>query len=99
MQQQNKTLEVRNEVVAAFQKLNQIEQEYHAVDQNFRNDFELVNNGYIQNFQKRNISIVEFVDFFEAYNASIRELNKLNERRIRSYEELNYTAGVELFKK
>lgn len=99
LQVQRKNSEVVTEVQAAYRKLLQVEQEYRKVDGDFGNNFELLNQGFVTNFQKRNISLVEFVDFFEAYNASILQLNKLNEKRIRSYEELNYTIGEELFRK
>jgi cobalt-zinc-cadmium efflux system outer membrane protein len=74
-----------------------IEQEYKKVDVDFSNNFELLNEGFISNFQKRNISMIEFTDFVEAYNNSIQQLNKLKEKRIQAYEELNYVIGEELF--
>ncbi len=94
---QNKNTAVSNEVMATYQKLLQIEQEYQKVDTDFGKKFELLNQGYIENFQKRNISMIEFTDFIEAYNNSIQQLNNLNERRIQTYEELNYVIGEELF--
>lgn len=42
--------------------------------------------------------MIEFTDFFEAYNNSVQQLNKLNEKRIQTYEELNYVIGEELFR-
>lgn len=94
---QNKSIAVNNEVTATYQKLLQIEQEYQKVDIDFGKKFELLNAGYIENFQKRNISMIEFTDFIEAYNNSIQQLNNLNEKRIQTYEELNYVIGEELF--
>jgi len=95
---QNKESEVKNEVNAAYQKLLQVESEFSKVDKDFSNSFTQLNDGFITNFKKRNISLFEFTDFFEAYNESILQLNQLNEKRIRSYEELNYIISEELFK-
>ncbi len=94
---QNKTIAVNNEVQTTYQKLLQIELEYKKVDVDFGKNFELLNEGFVQNFQKRNISMIEFTDFIEAYNNSIQQLNKLKEKRIQTYEELNYVIGEELF--
>jgi cobalt-zinc-cadmium efflux system outer membrane protein len=94
---QNKTLAVNNEVFVTYQKLLQVELEYKKVDADFGRNFEMLNEGFVQNFQKRNISMIEFTDFIEAYNNSIQQLNKLNEKRIQTYEELNYVIGEELF--
>jgi cobalt-zinc-cadmium efflux system outer membrane protein len=93
----NKNASVNNEVVATYQKLLQVEQEYKKVDTTFGNSFDGLNEGIISNFQKRNISMIEFTDFFEAYTSSVQQLNKLNEKRIQTYEELNYVIGEELF--
>lgn len=95
---QNKTNSVSNEVSATYQKLKLIEESYRKVDADFGTNIELLNEGYLSNFQKRNISMIEFTDFFEAYNTSIQELNKLKEKRIQTYEELNYVIGEELFR-
>jgi cobalt-zinc-cadmium efflux system outer membrane protein len=92
-----KSIAVTNEVLASYQKLILIEQEYKKVDVDFGNNFEQLNAGYISNFQKRNISMIEFTDFIEAYNNSIQQLNNLKEKRIEAYEELNYVIGEELF--
>ena len=94
----NKNLAITNEVLAAIHKLEQVEQEFKKVDQSFGANFKLINDGFVANYQKRNISLIEFIDFFDAYNQSILQLNRLNEKRIRTYEELNYITGEELFK-
>jgi cobalt-zinc-cadmium efflux system outer membrane protein len=94
----NKAISVNNEVVTTYQKLLQVEQEYAKVDTSFGQGFDQLNEGFIINFQRRNISMMEFTDFFEAYNSSIQQLNKLNEKRIQTYEELNYVIGEELFR-
>jgi cobalt-zinc-cadmium efflux system outer membrane protein len=96
--QEQKTLSIKNEVSNSLKSLQGVEQEYKNVDKNFGSDFDLLNKGFIENFQKRNISLIEFVDFFEAYNDSVRQLNRLRTNRIQAYEELNFIVGVELFK-
>ena len=98
LQLQYKTSEIANEVKNAYAKLMEVEAQYLAVDTGFSSSFTSLNEGFVSNFKKRNISLFEFTDFFEAYNESILQLNQLNEKRIRSYEELNYVISEELFK-
>ncbi len=95
--QQNKTVELTNEVQNALAKLKRVEQEFQTVDKTYSSDYTKLNDGVIENFQKRNISLLEFVDFFESYNESIDALNKLRKARIDAYEELNAAVGTELF--
>lgn len=94
----NKTTEVSNEVAVTYRKLLLVEEAYHKIDGSFESEIELLNEGYLENFQKRNISMIEFTDFFEAYNNSIEELNRLKEKRMQIYEELNYVIGEEIFR-
>lgn len=93
----NKQLEVKNEIYMSIQKVRESENLYQSVDKKFANAFEKINDGVLDNFRKKNISIIEFVDFFETYNGVVNQLNDLNARRIEAYEELNYNAGKELF--
>ena len=94
----SKKLEITAQVQAALLKLVRVEEEYSTIDQSFTRDFESLNEGVIKNFQKRNVSLLEFVDFFESYNESLQALNKVKKARVQSYEELNNTVGTELFK-
>jgi len=95
----NKKLEITSQVQSALQKLIRVEEEFRTIDESFTRDFESLNDGVIKNFQKRNVSLLEFVDFFESYNESLQALNELRKARLRSYEELNNTVGTELFNK
>jgi outer membrane protein, heavy metal efflux system len=88
---------VNNEVDAALQKVNVAEKAYQSVESHFTDQFQLLNKGIYDNFQKRNITLLEFIDFIETYNESIKELNRLRADRIKVYEELNFVVGEELF--
>jgi cobalt-zinc-cadmium efflux system outer membrane protein len=93
----NKQLEVKNEIYMSIQKVRESENLYQSVDKKFAGAFEKINEGILENFRKKNISIIEFVDFFETYNIVVNQLNDLNAKRIDAYEELNYNTGKELF--
>lgn len=88
---------VSNEVDAAVQKVGIADKAFQSVEGQFTDQFQLLSNGIYDNFQKRNISLLEFIDFIETYNESIKEYNRLQADRIKVYEELNYVVGEELF--
>jgi cobalt-zinc-cadmium efflux system outer membrane protein len=88
---------INNEVDAALQKVVVAEKAYQGVENHFTDQFELLSKGFYENFQKRNVTLLEFIDFIETYNESIKEFNRLQADRIKVYEELNYTVGEELF--
>jgi cobalt-zinc-cadmium efflux system outer membrane protein len=96
--QNQKVNVVTNEVAAAFQKVQYVENMVQSVDSKFSEQFEQLNKGVVENFQKRNLSLLEFIDLIETYSESIKELNRLKADRVGAYEELNFTVGQELFK-
>lgn len=92
----HKQSEVDKEVAASLYRLNEAEKEYKATEQSFNKDFPEVNRAMIENFNKGNISLLEFVDFFENYNIAIRQLNQLHKQRRLAWEDLEYTLGTRL---
>ncbi|WP_428657939.1 TolC family protein [Runella sp.] len=95
--QEQKKNAVHNEVVAALEKVRYVENMVQSVDSKFTDQFELLNKGVLENFQKRNLTLLEFIDLIETYSESIKELNRLKADRVGAYEELNFTVGQELF--
>lgn len=60
-------------------------------------NFDTVYAGIIQNFQKRNISLIEFTDFIESYNQSILYINEIKKQIILNKETINYIANENIF--
>lgn len=71
--------------------------EYKKLDHLYNADFELTLAGISDNFRKQNISIIEFVDFFEAYNQAVAETARIKIQLATSAEQLNLTVGKEIF--
>lgn len=88
--------EVDTEVKASFSRLAEAEREYEVSQQSFNKDFPEVNRSVIENFNKGNISLLEFIDFFENYNSAIRQVNQLQKQRRLAWEELEYAVGSHL---
>lgn len=63
----------------------------------YNEDFETTVNGMIVNFQKRNVSIIEFIDFFEAYYDALSELARIKTQLVTSAEHLNALTGTDLY--
>ncbi|GGN11620.1 cation transporter [Dyadobacter beijingensis] len=88
---------IANEVNAAWNKVTVAENTFRSVEERFTDQFLLLNRGMYDNFQKRNITLLEFIDFIETYNETVREFNRLQSDRVKVYEELNFVVGEELF--
>ena len=93
---QTKQQQVTREVVAAWRIFQLLREQYKASGTDFEAQLDQLSKGLVSNYSKNNISLLEFTDMFEAYNASIIQLNQLKADLNKSYEELDYVVGEEL---
>lgn len=96
--QRQRAIQVGNEVITSLQKVREVERRVQSIERSFTDQFDELNRGVIISFQKGNLTLIEFVDLIEAYNDSVRQLNRLKADRISAYEELNYLVGDDLFR-
>lgn len=71
--------------------------EYQKANILYNEDFEITVQGMTTNFQKRNVNIIEFIDFFEAYNDVITELSRIKTQLFISGQQLNLLIGKEIY--
>jgi cobalt-zinc-cadmium efflux system outer membrane protein len=95
--QKQKTTEVQTEVRAAWQDLTLSLSEYQKIKTFYSSDFDTVFNGVNQNFQRGNISILEFVDFFESYNESLSEYERVKNYLATSAMQINYVTASKIY--
>lgn len=88
---------VENDVQKAYTKALNTDKILSSIDPGFRNDFEQLLKSITVNFQKRNISMLEFTDFYESYKQNVLQLNQLQNDRIQAIENLNFAIGKNLF--
>ncbi len=96
LQQQEVILE--NEVYNAYTSALRTEQLYDGFDKNFNSDFENLIGEVIKNFKNRNIGLIEFMDFYDAYKTNTIEANSLKYERMHAKEEINFVTGSNIFK-
>lgn len=97
VEKQNFNLQLETEITAAWTKWDESRKNYAVIKPTVNSDFEAVYNGILNNFQKRNISLLEFTDFMESYNQANIQVNELKKKLALSGEELNTTINKDLF--
>jgi outer membrane protein, heavy metal efflux system len=97
VEKQNFGLQLETEITSAWNKWDESRKNYAVIKPAVNSDFEAVYNGILTNFQKRNISLLEFTDFMESYNQANIQLNELKKKLALSGEELNTTINKDLF--
>ncbi len=90
---QNATDEVKADVLQAFKKVLENEALYKSFNIDFYKDFDKMLEEVTKNYEKRNISLLEFMDFYSAYKESTNQLNAFMCNRLNAFEELNFSVG------
>ncbi|GAA0561101.1 TolC family protein [Chitinophaga japonensis] len=91
---------VVTEVQQSLEKIRLADQQYRALDfRSFSEEYDRLIAEVALNFRKGNISLLQFIDYFNSYSDNVKHINKLLLDRITAYEELNYVTGTELFLK
>jgi cobalt-zinc-cadmium efflux system outer membrane protein len=88
---------VENDVQKAYSKAINTEKMLQSFDPQFRSQFERLLKGVTDNFQKKNISLIEFTDFYESYKENILQVNQLQYQRMQAIEDLNFAVGKNLY--
>lgn len=89
----------QTEVLNAYQRIIALEKRYKGFDlHQFQGEFDTLIDEVAKNFSKGNISLLQFIDYFNSYSDNAKNINKFLSNRVNAYEELNYATGQELFK-
>lgn len=97
LQKKYKIQELKGKIENSLNNWMEHRKQYNLINGNNINNFDIVYKGILQNFQKRNISLLEFTDFMESYNQSTIQLNEIKKQLVLAAEELNYNVSEELF--
>ena len=97
IQFQNQQNQVQSDVATNYKGALRLEKLYNSFDPQFKNDFNHLIQEVFKNYQKRNISLLEFLDFYDSYKTNTIQLNTLQLNRVTSLEQLNYVTGTPFF--
>ncbi|WP_185144658.1 TolC family protein [Chryseobacterium phosphatilyticum] len=75
---------------------NQYQQYYTLKPHDFKN-MDLVFNGIVTNFQRGNVSLIEFTDFMESYKQSVLHIYDMKKQIMLSAEQLNQLVQTKIF--
>jgi cobalt-zinc-cadmium efflux system outer membrane protein len=90
-------LSLQRDVETSLKKAREADRVYHSLDTLFRQQYASLVAGTIANYQKRNITVIEFTDFWESYRNVALQCLQVENNRIDAMEELNFIVGADLF--
>lgn len=82
-----------NELFACYTKLAKALELYRSSDYELERDFDRIIEGVNAGFRKRNISLLEFIDYYEAYKETCLQLYGMKRDVVMAAEGLNTIVG------
>ena len=70
---------------------------YLSIDAKFSGDFQRLAGEVLANYQKRNLGLLDFLDFYDSYKQNVLQVNSIKYNRIQAFEDLNFYTGTNLF--
>jgi cobalt-zinc-cadmium efflux system outer membrane protein len=92
-----KKMELNNKIESAWLIWQQYLNQYNSITPSVTLNQETVYQGILANFQKRNISLLEFTDFMESHNQTILQLNEIKKQWVLSGLAINYLINHDVF--
>ena len=89
--------QAENELFTSYARLEKAIQLYRSSNYGLEKDFVLIIEGVNSNFQKRNISLLEFIDYYETYKTTSLQLYQTQKEVLLALEEVNTVTGSHVF--
>lgn len=97
VQLQSQQEQLQSDVFTNYKNALRIEELCNSFDPAFKDNFDKLIQQVFINYEKRNISMLEFIDFYDSYKTNVLQLNNLELSRMLSLEQLNYVTGTPFF--
>jgi cobalt-zinc-cadmium efflux system outer membrane protein len=88
-----KQLEVENEVLKAYANALEADRISRSIDTDFEHNLQLLLQSITDNFRKKNVSMLEFTDFYESYKDNTVKINQIKNKKAQTMEELRFAVG------
>lgn len=84
-------------ILNAYQKAQAYNNLYQERDKQFDQDFQKIQEATLKNYENKNISLLDFLDFYDAYKENTIQLNTLQLNRVNAFEAINFYTGSSFY--
>jgi cobalt-zinc-cadmium efflux system outer membrane protein len=88
---------VQENVSHALEKAFANDKMFRTIDPKFLKDFDHMLHEVLVNYEKRNLTLLDFLDFYESYKDNILSSNNIQFNRMSAFEDINFYTGTEFF--
>jgi len=89
---------VDEQIYSSLKKAIEVDNLLKSRDQLFEKDFSRLLGEVLKNYQVRNINLLDFLDFYDAYKQNTLQVNSIKFNRVSAFEDLNFYTGIDYLK-
>ena len=89
--------QAENELFTSYARLEKAVKLYNTSNYELERDFEKIIDGVNSNYSKRNISLLEFIDYYQAYKETCLQLYQTQKDVFLAMEDINTVIGSDVF--
>lgn len=93
---EEKSNKTQSEVIKTYQNLLVAEKLYKNIDADYEKDLDALLESHLKNFMQRNMSMIEYLDFVEAYLTNKKIILDSKKELNEHFEELQFVIGKEI---
>jgi cobalt-zinc-cadmium efflux system outer membrane protein len=97
VQLQGQQEQVESDVATNYKVALRMEKLTNSFDPKFKGEFTHLIEEVYKNYELRNISMLDFLDFYDSFKTNTLLMNQLLLNRVNSLEQLNYVTGTPFF--
>jgi outer membrane protein, heavy metal efflux system len=90
---------VEEQVFRGMQKAIDADKLYKGIDTSFATTFDTLATAMMENYLKRNVSLLTFLTFYDSYKQNVVQLNTILYNKVYALENINFLTGSNLFNK
>jgi outer membrane protein, heavy metal efflux system len=90
-------LELRHVLESAVNRVNRAQRLYERTELSYENEFGEIIQALTLQYQRGDIRLIEFVDFYESFREGVIRKYTVREDLLRAAEELNFMVGLDVF--
>jgi cobalt-zinc-cadmium efflux system outer membrane protein len=97
--QQSTQKNLEEQISRSYQRALDADKLNRGIDPTFAGEFDQLAKAVKDNYMKRNISILDFLNFYDSYKENIVQLNSIRLNKTSALENLNFLTGTDFYNK
>ena len=90
---------MEEQVTRGFEKALDANRLLKGIDPDFAGKFDVLAKEMLRNYLSRNVSLINFLNFYDSYKQNIVQLNTISFNKVNALENLNFLTATNFYNK